>query len=360
MFTSSDHEFMARALHLAERGLYSTMPNPRVGCVLVRDGAVIGEGWHRQAGGPHAEVHALDSAGNARGATAYVTLEPCSHHGRTPPCAEALIAAGVARVVAAMQDPNPRVAGRGMATLAAAGIATECGLLESEARELNIGFVSRMSRGRPWVRIKLAATLDGKTALHNGVSQWITGASARRDGQRWRARACAILSGIGTVRADDPQLSVRDVAVPRQPLRIIVDSRLETSPAARVLEGGRVLLVSALPGATGAEALQARGAELLCMPGEAGRVDLAALMRELGRRGVNELHVEAGARLSGSLLAGGLADELLLYMAPCLAGDKARGMFDLPELESLDDKRRLTIHDVRMVGGDLRVLARFS
>ena len=212
MFSAADHESMARALRLAELGLYSTTPNPRVACLIVKEGRVVGEGWHQRAGGPHAEIHALRAAGEqARGATAYVTLEPCSHHGRTPPCAEALVDAGVARVVAAMQDPNPQVAGRGLARLAAAGIAVDCGLLEGEARELNIGFVSRMTRSRPWLRIKLAASLDGKTALENGVSQWITGAPARRDGHRWRARACAILSGIGTVREDDPQLNVRDV-----------------------------------------------------------------------------------------------------------------------------------------------------
>ena len=361
MYSAADHDFMAQALRLARRGLYSTTPNPRVGCVIVKDGVVVGEGWHEKAGGPHAEVHALNAAGElARGATTYVTLEPCSHHGRTPPCAEALINAGVARVVAAMQDPNPQVGGRGLASLAAAGIVAECGLLEAEARELNVGFVSRMSHGRPWVRLKLAASLDGRTALHNGVSQWITGPAARQDGHRWRARACAILSGIGTVRDDDPQLNVRGVATDRQPLKVVVDSRLELPPVARVLEGCALLVATALADAEKSELLRQRGAEIICLPNAVGKVDLPALMQELGRRGVNELHVEGGLRLNGALLSEGLVDELLLYLAPCLVGDKARGMFDLPELASLDDKRQLTIRDMRMVGSDLRVIARVN
>lgn len=361
MFSPADHEYMARALRLAKRGLYTTTPNPRVGCVLVKDGAVVGEGWHERAGEAHAEVHALNAAGSsARGATAYVTLEPCSHHGRTPPCAEALIDAGVARVVAAMQDPNPQVAGRGMALLAAAGVDAECGLMESEASELNVGFVSRMARGRPWVRLKLAASLDGKTALNNGSSQWITGPSARQDGHRWRARACAILSGIGTVRDDDPQLNVRGVATSRQPLKVVVDSRLELPPEARVLTDGNLLLATATPDAERAEKLKQRGAEIVCRPDGAGKVDLATLLAELARRGINEVHVEGGFRLSGALLRAGLVDELLLYLAPCLVGDKARGMFDLPELESLQDKRSLSVRDMRMIGTDLRIVARIG
>ncbi|WP_301101804.1 bifunctional diaminohydroxyphosphoribosylaminopyrimidine deaminase/5-amino-6-(5-phosphoribosylamino)uracil reductase RibD [Propionivibrio sp.] len=359
MFSAADHEFMARALHLAELGLYSTTPNPRVACLIVNAGAVVGEGWHRQAGEPHAEIHALRAAGSqARGATAYVTLEPCSHHGRTPPCAEALIAAGVTRVVAAMQDPNPQVAGRGLALLAAAGITIECGLQETAARELNIGFVSRMTRGRPWLRMKLAASLDGKTALTSGVSQWITGTPARQDGHRWRARACAILSGIGTVRADDPQLNVRDVDISRQPLKVVVDSRLELPLQARVLNGGGLLLACASESSEKSAALRERGAEILCLPAADGKVDLPALMTELARRGINELHVEGGFRLNGALLAAGLVDELVLYLAPCLIGDAARGMFDLPVLEDLKGKHKLVIHDVRMVGADLRVVAR--
>lgn len=359
MFSAADHEHMARALRLAERGLFTTTPNPRVGCVIVNDGAVVGEGWHEKAGGPHAERVALAAAGEAaRGATAYVTLEPCCHHGRTPPCTDALIDAGVARVVAAMQDPNPQVAGQGMAKLVAAGISAECGLLNGEARELNLGFVSRMTRGRPWARSKLASTLDGKTALQNGVSQWITGPAARQDGHRWRARACAILTGLGTVRRDDPRLNVRDVGTPRQPLKVVVDSRLEISPSARLLAEGQVLLATASPDPEKAAALLARGAEVAVLPDGQGRVDLPALLRELGRRGINEVHVEGGYRLNGALLALGLLDELVLYMAPCLVGDTARGMFDLPALASLDGKRSLVIRDARLVGSDLRVVAR--
>jgi diaminohydroxyphosphoribosylaminopyrimidine deaminase/5-amino-6-(5-phosphoribosylamino)uracil reductase len=364
MFSASDHDFMARALRLAELGLYTTTPNPRVGCLIVNNGVPVGKGWHHSAGTPHAEINALQAAGSAaRGATVYISLEPCSHHGRTPPCAQALIAAGVTRVVAAMQDPNPQVAGRGLALLKAAGIACECGLLEAEARELNLGFVSRMTRGRPWVRVKIAASLDGKTALENGASQWITGSAARLDGQRWRARACAILSGIGTVRSDDPQLNVRDVETPRQPLKVVVDSRLELPLAARVLKGGKVLVASAGETSDTSEklnALRAIGAEVVRLPNADGKVDLPALMIELGRRGINELHVEGGARLNGALLAAGLVDELLLYLAPCLIGDAARGMFAFPALESLAAKHTLAIHDVRTVGNDLRLLARLN
>ena len=359
MFSAADHEFMARALQLAEQGLYSTTPNPRVGCVIVNDALVVGEGWHRRAGEAHAEVHALRAAaGKARGATAYVTLEPCSHYGRTPPCADALIAAGVTRVVAAMQDPNPAVSGNGLARLRASGVAVGCGLLASAAEELNIGFVSRMTRGRPWVRMKLATSLDGKTALENGASQWITGAAARQDGHRWRARACAILSGIGTVLADNPQLNVRDVETSRQPLKVVIDSRLELPLDARLLATGEVLLVTVSADLEKANALRERGVEILNLPNASGNVDLPELMQELGRRGINELHVEGGYRLSGALVAAGLVDELLLYQAPCLIGDAARGMLDMPSLLSLENKQQLTIRDVRMVGSDLRVLAR--
>ena len=361
MFSAADHEFMARALRLAELGLFSTTPNPRVGCVIVQSGTVIGEGWHRRAGEAHAETHALLAAGSkARGATAYITLEPCSHHGRTPPCAEALLAAGVTRVVAAMQDPNPQVAGQGMALLASAGVEAECGLLEAEARELNIGFAARMSRGRPWLRMKMAASLDGKTALENGVSQWITGAAARHDGHRWRARACAILSGIGTVRDDDPQLNVRAVATSRQPLKVVVDSALELPLESRVLNDGGVLVATASEECEKSAALRARGAEVVCFPNAIGKVDLPALLDELGRRGINELHVEGGFRLNGALLAAGLVDELLIYLAPCLIGNAALGMFDLPALATLEDRHRLAIRDLRMVGPDVRILARFA
>lgn len=358
-FSAVDHGMMARALQLAECGLWTTSPNPRVGCVLVRDGRVVGEGWHEKAGEPHAEVHALRAAGEqARGATAYVTLEPCSHHGRTPPCAEALIAAGVARVVAAMTDPNPLVAGQGLAMLQAAGIETASGLLENEARELNIGFVSRMTRGRPWLRLKTAASLDGKTALNNGVSQWITGPDARRDGHAWRARACAILTGIGTVRDDDPQLLVRDVETTRQPLRVVVDSRLETPLTARILQGGPVLIAGAVDNAEKAALLRSTGAEVLILPNAAGKVELKALLDALAGRGINEVHAEAGFKLNGSLLREGLVDELLLYLAPCLIGHEASGLFNLPALTTLDGKHPLQIRDLRQVGADIRVIAR--
>ena len=358
-FSAVDHGMMARALQLAERGLWTTAPNPRVGCVLARDDKIVGEGWHEKAGEPHAEVNALRMAGDqARGATAYVTLEPCSHHGRTPPCAEALIAAGVTRVLAAMGDPNPLVAGQGLALLQAAGIATASGLLENEARELNIGFVSRMTRGRPWLRLKAAASLDGKTALNNGLSQWITGPEARRDGQRWRARACAILTGIGTVRDDDPQLSVRDVETSRQPLRVVVDSQLEIALTARVLQGGGALVVGAVENAEKMALLRSTGNFVEILPNSTGKVDLQALLDLLAQRGINEVHAEAGFKLNGSLLREGLVDELLLYLAPCLIGHAASGLFNLPELTTLDDKHRLRIHDLRQIGEDIRLIAR--
>ena len=358
MFSAADHEFMARALRLARRGLFTTTPNPHVGCVIVKDGAVVGEGWHARAGESHAEIHALNAAGeNARGATAYITLEPCSHHGRTPPCADALIGAGVARVVAAMRDPNPQVGGNGLEKLRAAGIAFESGLMEVEARELNIGFVSRMERGRPWVRLKLAASLDGKTALNNGRSQWITGPEARRDGHAWRARACAILTGAGTVRDDDPRLTVRDVETERQPLRVVVDSHLETPPTAHIVEGGNALVVAASEDAAKVAALRAAGAEVMVLPNPQGKVDLPCLLQALAGRGVNELHVEAGHKLNGSLLREGLVDELLLYFAPTLLGS-GREMFPLPELTDLAGRRDLKIVDLRRVGADIRILAR--
>jgi diaminohydroxyphosphoribosylaminopyrimidine deaminase / 5-amino-6-(5-phosphoribosylamino)uracil reductase len=359
MSGAADREFMGRALQLARRGLYTTTPNPRVGCVVVRDAAVVGEGWHEKAGLPHAEVLALAQAGErARGATLYVNLEPCSHHGRTPPCADAVISAGISRVVGAMQDPNPQVAGAGFAKLRAAGIRVEQGLMEEEARELNIGFVSRMTRGRPWVRVKIAATLDGRTALANGTSQWITGEAARSDGHVWRARACAMLTGIGTVKDDDPRLTVRDVETPRQPLKVLIDSRLEADPGARIFDEGRVLVVSAMEDEGKAEALRARGAEVISIPNAQGKTELMTVMRELGRRGINELHVEAGARLNGSLLREGCVDELLVYLAPNVIGDSGRGMFALPELTALDQRIALEIRSLDRVGEDLRALAR--
>ena len=357
MPSAADSQWMARALQLAQRGLLTATPNPRVGCVLVKNGKNIGEGWHVRAGEPHAEVHALRAAGAAaQGATAYVTLEPCSHHGRTPPCAEALIEAGVARVVCAMQDPNPRVAGQGFAMLRAAGIAVECGLMEAAARDLNIGFVSRMTRGLPFVRSKIAASLDGRTALANGVSQWITGAAARVDVQHWRARSCALVTGIGTVLADDPQLNVR-IATERQPLRVVLDSALRMPPTARMLQGGRVLVCTASQDAGKRAALERQGAEVLLLPVTAGQVDLPAVLRELARRGINEVLVEAGKTLNGALLRAGLLDELVLYLAPQLLGDAARGIADLGELLRLEQKVELAWRDVRRVGGDLRITA---
>jgi len=358
MFTADDHRHMARALELAERGLYTTTPNPRVGCVIVKDGAVVGEGWHEKAGEAHAEVAALAAAwGQAAGATVYISLEPCAHQGRTPPCSQALIDARVGRVVVAMEDPNPEVAGRGMTALSDAGIANVCGLLYNEARELNIGFVSRMTRGRPWVRLKAAVSLDGKTALLNGRSQWITGPDARRDGHHWRARACAMLTGVGTVKDDDPLLTVRQVDTQRQPPCIVVDSRLETPLNARILREG-TLFVAATRDEARMKALQERGAEVIVLPNAEGKVDLVALLKRMARRGINELHVEAGYKLNGSLLAEGLIDEVLLYMAPHLLGDKARGIFDLPELYDLAGRRELKLRDLRMVGSDIRVVAR--
>lgn len=361
MFSAADHRYMARALQLAEQGLWSTSPNPRVGCVIVRDEQIVGEGWHVRAGEPHAEVHALRAAGAlAAGATAYVTLEPCSHHGRTPPCADALLAAGVARVVAAMADPNPLVAGRGLARLAEAGVEVASGLLEEAARELNIGFVARMTRGRPWLRLKVAMSLDGKTALENGASQWITGPEARVDGHRWRARACAILSGSGTVLHDDPELNVRGLATERQPLKVIVDSRLQTPPTAKVLRGGALLVAAAGADAVDkpAAALQAQGAEVLSLPAADGRVDLPALLDELGRRGINEVHAEGGAGLNGALLDAGLVDELLIYVAPCLLGDRAQGAFAINPLSELTGRYRLAIRSQQAVGADWRIVAR--
>jgi len=352
-FSAFDHAMMRRALALAERGLYTATPNPRVGCVLAQGERIVGEGWHERAGAPHAEALALAAARDAaRGATAYVTLEPCNHHGRTPPCADALVGAGVARVVAAMRDPNPQAA-RGAERLAAAGVRFEHGLLQEEARELNIGFVSRMMRGRPWVRMKIAATLDGRTALANGNSQWITGPEARKDGHRWRARACALLTGIGTVRADAPRLTVREVDTPRQPLRVVVDSRLDTPPGARILEGGNTLIFF------GASARRPpAGAEAIALPNAQGKVDLAAMLAELARRGVNELHVEGGFKLNGSLMRERCVDELLIYLAPGLLGDAAQGMADLAQMATLDERVRVTIRTVDRIGEDLRIVAR--
>lgn len=355
MVSAEDSRWMAEALHLAQRGLYSVSPNPRVGCVLVRDGNLLGSGWHKRAGEPHAEVYALLDAGDAaHGATAYVTLEPCSHFGRTPPCADALIAAGVARVVVAMQDPNPQVAGSGIMRLREAGIEVECGLMEAAARELNAGFCARMTRGMPQVRIKVGMSLDGRTALENGASQWITGAEARLDVQHWRARSCAVLTGINTILADDAQLTVREIDVERQPLRVVLDSNLRMPLDARILQGG-VLIYAALRDDHKIEKLQQAGAEVVLLPDTDGRVDLPAMLRDLASRGCNEILVEAGAVLNGALLGAELVDEMLLYIAPQLLGDRARGIAMLGELTALDQRVDLKWQDVRQVGRDLRI-----
>lgn len=369
MSGADDSRFMARALRLAERGLFTTDPNPRVGCVLVRDGTVVGEGWHERAGEPHAEPIALAAAGEAaHGATAYVTLEPCAHHGRTPPCAQALIDAGVARVVVAMSDPNPLVAGKGLAMLQDAGIATSVGLLAGDAERLNPGFLKRMREGIPYVRCKLAMSLDGRTAMANGESQWITGTAARQDVQRLRARSSAVVTGIGTLLADDPSLNVRlaaqdhgqDGAAIRQPLRVVLDTRLRTPPRARMLSlDGQTLVVCGERAAEESEAeLRAVGADVLRLPQLGGRIDLPRLLRALGARGVNEVLIESGATLAGAMLAAGLVDELILYLAPHLMGDEARGLLHLPGLEHLADRIELKFTDLRRVGDDLRLTLR--
>ncbi len=343
---------MRRALVLAEQGLYTATPNPRVGCVLAQGEKIVGEGWHEKTGAPHAEANALAAAGAAaKGATAYVSLEPCNHHGKTPPCADALIKAGVVRVVAAMRDPNPQAA-QGGEKIAAAGIRFESGLMEEEARELNIGFVSRMTRGRPWVRMKIAATLDGRTALADGRSQWITGPEARKDGHRWRARACAIATGGGTVKADDPRLTVREVQTPRQPLRVVIDSHVETPPQSRILQGEKALVFAAVTGKP------LPNAEIVVLPNAGGKVDLVKMLEELARRGVNELHVEGGFRLNGSLVREGCVDEFLIYLNPSFLGGTALGMLDLPGFASLERRLLMKIRSLDRVGEDLRILAR--
>ncbi len=354
---------MARALQLAARGLNTTHPNPRVGCVVANGETVIAEGWHVRAGGPHAEADALAKAGTAaRGATAYVTLEPCCHTGRTPPCTAALVAAGVGRVVFGASDPNPRVNGGGEQALRAAGIEVSGGLLAAESERLNAGFMLRMRRGWPLVRSKIAATLDGRTALPDGRSQWLTGEAAREDVQRWRARSAAILTGIGTVLADDPAMTVREggQALPVQPLRVIIDSSYRTPPTARILHRpGEVLLFGAAAGpATDAQrrALSSRGALVEEVPGVADRVDLAAAFRRLGEIEVNEVWVEAGPALNGALLAAGLIDELVVYQAASVLGASARGMFDLAPPADLAARPQFRLQEVRRVGEDLRLI----
>ncbi|MDD3883809.1 MAG: bifunctional diaminohydroxyphosphoribosylaminopyrimidine deaminase/5-amino-6-(5-phosphoribosylamino)uracil reductase RibD [Gallionella sp.] len=354
-----DNVWMAHALQLAARGLNTTSPNPRVGCVLVREGRNVGEGWHVRTGEPHAEAHALQAAGeSARGATAYVTLEPCSHHGRTPPCADALVSAGVKRVVVAVQDPNPQVAGEGLTRLRTAGVEVECGLMESAARELNVGFFSRMTRGRPWIRSKVGMSLDGRTALANGASKWITGAAAREDVQRWRARSCAVLTGSGTVLADDPALNVRAFPCERQPLRVVLDSTLQMPAWARLLQTPGVMIYSAVTDAGKIAALEQAGAQIRVLANAQGQVDLPQVLADLAGHGINEVLVEAGSTLNGALLQAGLVDELLLYVAPQLLGDGARGIAQLGEMITLDQRIEMSWQDIRQVGDDLRILAR--
>lgn len=355
-----DLRHMTRALELAGRGLWTTDPNPRVGCIIADGERVIGEGWHERAGLAHAESAALAAAGAAaRGATAYVTLEPCCHHGRTPPCTDALIAAGVRRVCYAIRDPNPRVSGGGEARLAAAGIEVSSGVLASAARALNCGFVSRMERGRPWVRLKLAASLDGRTALAGGESRWITGDAARADAQRLRARASAVMTGSATVRADDPRLDVRLPDATRQPLRVVLDTQLRTLPTARIIAPpGRLLLLTASDDELQCAALAAAGASIARLPAGPGGLELPAVMQHLASLEVNELQVECGATLSGALLAAQLVDELVLYMAPTLLGADAQPLARLPGIASMAERRDLVISDLRRVGRDLRITLR--
>lgn len=351
---------MARAVQLARRGRFTTRPNPVVGCVIVQGNKIVGEGWHEKAGGPHAEVVALKQAGaNAKGAIVYVTLEPCSHQGRTPPCADALIKSGVARVVVAMQDPNPEVAGAGIERLGAAGILVETGIMESEARALNPGFIQRMERSRPYVRLKLAASLDGRTAMANGESKWITGEAARADVQKIRARSSAIVTGAGTVLADNPSLTVRTETVVEQPLRVIVDSHLSTPADAKIFsEPGNTLVVTASEDGEAADQLVKAGAEVLRLPSASHGVDLVALMDHLASLQCNDVMIEAGSTLSGSALACGIVDELIVYLAPHLMGAEAKGMFKLPEINAMEERIELEIFDVRAVGPDWRISAR--
>jgi diaminohydroxyphosphoribosylaminopyrimidine deaminase/5-amino-6-(5-phosphoribosylamino)uracil reductase len=358
MFTNHDESLMARALQLAQLGLYTTDPNPRVGCVLVRNGEVVGEGWHRKAGEPHAEATALAQAGDrARGATAYVTLEPCSHHGRTPPCADALIAAGLKRVIVAMIDPNPLVRGQGLERLRAAGIEVRSGLLQAQAEALNAGFAKRMRSGIPLVRVKLGASLDGRTALANGISQWITSDASRADVQQWRARSSAVLTGIGTVLADDPQLNVRATEIEmlgRQPLRVICDSQLRTPATAQLVQSkGTLIYTTVAPQTVGlAEAIQ--------VPADKPGVSMMAVLQDLGRRGCNEVLVEAGARLSGRLFELQLVDELLLYLAPVLLGPDARPLLNLPLIDAMNQRIELVLIGTHSIAADVRLQYRIK
>ncbi len=361
-FTATDHAMMARALRLAERGAYTTRPNPMVGCVLAHGDAIVGEGWHQRAGEPHAEVLALQAAGDrANGATAYVTLEPCAHTGKTGPCADALVAAGVARVVAAMRDPFPQVDGEGFARLTAAGIGVESGLMEAQARALNRGWLSLIERGRPWVRIKLATSLDGRSALASGESKWISCEASQRDGHKWRARAGAVITGAGTVLADDPSLTVRlgDDTPFVAPLRVVLDPGLATIARGRVRDGAAPTLYLHAANVKPPRGLETRlSAELAVVPVREGLVDLAAVLRRLAERGINEVQVEAGATLAGGFLTAGLVDEILLYVAPVLLGERARPLFDGLHIDTMAQRLNLAIVESRTIGNDVRLLLR--
>ena len=360
-FSANDHLFMARAIELAEQGLNSTMPNPRVGCVIVKNNKIVGVGAHLKAGFAHAEIFALQQAiGQTEGATAYVTLEPCNHTGRTSPCTQALIDAGIIRVIVAMQDPNPLVAGSGIAYLQARGINVQSGLMQAQSLALNPGFISRMTLNQPFVRCKIAASLDGKTALNNGESQWITSEPARVDVQHWRARSCAILTGIGTVLVDNPRLTVRDIPVDRQPLRVVVDSQLQISPEANILKNGHALIVFACNNDQNdayikTQELLATGAQLIKLPNHAGSVCLKSLLSYLASLQINEVLVEAGQTLNGALLLQHLIDELLIYYAPKLMGGAAKSLFALPEFTNMNQAIPLELLDVRQIGLDLRL-----
>ena len=362
MFSGNDHYYMARALRLAERGLYTTDPNPRVGCVLVSAGEVIGEGWHERAGEAHAEIMALRAADSrSAGATAYITLEPCCHHGRTPPCTDALVEAGLARVVVAMEDPNPQVAGKGLEALRLAGIETSVGVMAAEAAKLNPGFVMRMQHGRPWVRCKLAMSLDGRTAMADGESTWISGKHARMDVHKLRARSAAVMTGINTVLADDPSLTVRldeAAGIERNPLRVVLDSGLRMPVDAKLLGlPGKTLILTGVSDPEKENGLKRSGVSIRTLPLAEGRLDLAAVLRYLGGMDINEVHLEAGPTLCGALLIAGLVDELVIYMAPHLMGDTARGLFVLPGLEHMQQRIRLSITDIRAIGHDWRISA---
>lgn len=356
MTTPRDAFYMARAISLAKKGRYTTDPNPRVGCVLVRDGVVIGEGWHVKAGQGHAEVEALKNTPNAKGATAYVTLEPCSHQGRTPPCCDALIKAGVSRVVAAMQDPNPLVAGKGLERLKAAGIEVVSGILQEDAQTLNRGFIKRMTENRPFVRSKLAMSLDGRTAMASGESKWITSDKSRADVQLLRAESSAILTGINTVLADDPALNARIDGDVLQPVRVVLDTHLNMPVTAQMAKlPGRSLILTCAEDQQKQQALQQAGFEVYQLPGKDGRLDLYAVMEFLAGQQINEVLVEAGSVLNGALLDEGLVDEYVIYMAPCILGDQGRGLFALPGLQQMADKKQLKLRDVRQVGPDLKL-----